>query len=60
MSDRFMKIEDVEIMVGLKKSAIYDRIKAGSFPRQYLLGKASRWKESEVMAWMNEQVQRAA
>ncbi|OJX78543.1 AlpA family transcriptional regulator [Magnetospirillum sp. 64-120] len=60
MSDRFIKIEDVETMVSLKKSAIYDWIKAGSFPRQYKLGKASRWKESEIVDWMNAQVQRSA
>lgn len=60
MKDRFLKIDEVETMVGLKKTAIYDRIKAGGFPRQYLLGKSARWMESEVLAWMKAQVQRAA
>lgn len=56
VDDAFLRIGSVEKMVGLKKTAIYDRIKTGSFPRQIRLGATvAVWRRSEIMAWMDRQ-----
>lgn len=42
-------------MVGLKRSAIYENIKAGRFPKQIKLGsRASGWVAGEVLAWIEQ------
>lgn len=44
----------VEAAVGLRRSALYDLIKQGRFPRPVrLTGKAVGWRRSEVVAWLN-------
>lgn len=52
MSDRLLRLPEVEHRVGLKKACIYMRIKGGQFPRQVKLGSASRWRESEINAYV--------
>lgn len=48
----FLSIKQVEEITGLKKTAIYERIAAGTFPKQRSLGGvASRWWRGEVRAW---------
>jgi prophage regulatory protein len=55
--DPFLKITDVENIVSLKKSTIYDLVKKGEFPTPINLGqRASRWLLSEVSAWQKERV----
>ena len=51
--ERLMRLEQVETMVSLKKSAIYKMIKSETFPAPIKIGKhATAWKESEVQAWI--------
>jgi prophage regulatory protein len=53
--DRVLKLHEVEARVGLKKSAIYEQIDAGNFPKAIQLttvGRASGWRESEINAWI--------
>jgi len=39
-------------MVGLKRTAVYERIKAGTFPAPVKLGpRASAWDEQELATW---------
>src|SRR3546814_11631594 len=38
--------------VGLRKSAIYERIARKQFPAPVVLGSTSRWVESEVGEWI--------
>ena len=38
--------------VGLKRSAVYKRIKANAFPKPVKLGGASAWVESEIEAYV--------
>ncbi|MDY1450488.1 helix-turn-helix transcriptional regulator [Pseudomonas aeruginosa] len=40
--------------VGLSRKTIYCRIKTGDFPRQVKIGRASRWLQHEVDAWISE------
>ena len=50
----------VEARTGLKRSTIYDRIKAGTFPAPISLGeKAVGWIESEIDAWLTAQIRKS-
>ena len=52
-SERLLRLPDVEALTGLKKTAIYAGIKAGTFPAPVSLGeKAVGWVESEIDAWI--------
>jgi|GEM_PF-1308467 len=58
--DRFLKIHEVERRVCLKKSAIYARMSAGSFPRSISLGRrCTVWLKSSIDGWMSEQIEAA-
>ena len=53
-SDHFdlLSIDQVQERVGLKRTAIYDRMKSGTFPQSVMLGpKCSRWYKGEIVAW---------
>ena len=48
-----LDIEQVQMVVGLRKSAIYARIKAGDMPAPVVLGeRCVRWRSDEIQAWM--------
>ena len=50
---RIIRLPEVERRVGLHKSAIYQRIAAGTFPAPLKIGpRASGWLESEIDAWI--------
>lgn len=58
-NDKIIRLPDVLAAVGLKKSAIYKKIKAGEFPAPIKLGAhASGWLESDVQAWIRKQAGR--
>lgn len=56
MSEKFIRLPEVKKMVGLGTTAIYDKMKLGEFPKQVKLGLISVWVESEIQAWMKEQI----
>ncbi len=60
MSNRLLKIGDVENAIGFKKSFIYKEIGNGTFPRPLKVGKSSRWKEADIQAWMENLESRSA
>lgn len=50
---KIIRIAQVEAKVGLKKSAIYKRMKEKEFPPQIKLGRhASGWLESDIDEWI--------
>ena len=52
-SDFFIRLREVKRVTGLSRSSIYERMKAGDFPKNYGLGARSRgWKASEIDHWM--------
>ncbi len=52
--DRALPIKEVEDMVGLKVSRIYELEKAGQFPKRRVFGTRSvRWLLSEIMEYIN-------
>ena len=60
-SERLLTRAEVERLVGLKRSALYDRIGAGTFPaplRDPDTGSV-RWLETEVIAWQSSWIARA-
>lgn len=49
----FLRLPAVEARTGLKRSTLYARIAAGTFPKPYKLGiRASGWAEDEIDAWL--------
>jgi prophage regulatory protein len=53
MPSRLLDLREVSQLVGLGKSAIYDWIGRGLFPRPVQLGpRTVRWPEAEVLAWI--------
>jgi prophage regulatory protein len=54
--DRLIPITEVSSLVGLKSSAIYTRVAAGSMPAPVRLSqRCSRWRLSAVRAWIEAQ-----
>lgn len=54
--ERLLKLTEVKEQVGFGTTAIYQRVKAGTFPAPIKIGYASRWLESEVQAWIHKHV----
>lgn len=57
MNQRIIRLPQVQDMVGLGKTVIYEKIKTGNFPRQIKLGRLSGWIEAEVQDWISLQIQ---
>lgn len=50
---RLLRLQDVERLTSLKRSAVYNRIARGEFPQPLAISsRCSVWRESEVLAWM--------
>lgn len=56
-SPGLLRMPQVLDRVGLKKTVIYERIKAGSFPKPIKLGSASAWHVAEIDSWVSTQGQ---
>lgn len=55
-----LRRKQVETRIGLSRSTIYERIKAGTFPAPISLGaKSVGWIESEIEAWLLTQVEKS-
>ena len=55
-----LRRRQVEQRVGLTRSPLYARIRAGTFPKPISLGsKAVGWLEHEVDAWLAAQVEKS-
>ena len=56
-----LRRRQVERRVGLTRSPLYARIKSGTFPKPVRLGngRAVGWIESEIDAWLVEQVRKS-
>ena len=57
-SIRILRRREVETRCGLSRSTIYQKIGQNTFPKQVTLGggRAVGWIESEVNAWLEEQI----
>ena len=56
-----LRRRQVEKRVGLTRSPLYARVKAGTLPKPIRLGngRAVGWIETEIDAWLAEQVQKS-
>lgn len=62
ISRRFLRLPDVKQAVGLGRTAIYEKIKAGEFPAPYPLsdsGRAVAWASDEIESWIESRIQAA-
>ena len=56
---RLLRLPEVIARVGLKRSAIYQRMSEGRFPRSRSLGpKCAVWVEAEIDDWIRDVVER--
>ena len=54
--EKLLRLEEVQEMIGFKKSMIYKMMETKNFPKPLKVGKASRWRESEVQSWISSLV----
>ena len=51
---RLLRRTEVEVITALTRSSIYAEMAAGRFPKPLrVASKAVRWKESEIVQWMD-------
>lgn len=51
--DSILRLPDVIKAVGLRRSAIYEAVRSGDFPRPVALtARARGWLESDIMKWI--------
>jgi prophage regulatory protein len=56
-ADRLLRLPEVETLIGLRRSAIYARLKTGEFPQAVKLGpRAVAWPESEIQNWISARI----
>lgn len=54
---QILRLPEIKRLTGLSRSTIYLRISKDQFPRPISLGgRAVGWIESEVQAWLQEQI----
>ena len=54
--DRLLRLPAVLAAVGLGRTAVLDRVKAGGFPSPHKVGRASLWSERAVQSWIRLQL----
>ena len=56
--DRLLRLPEVEILTGCRKSTIYKLMKEGKFPKCLrITARMSAWPESAVLQWVQERIQ---
>lgn len=54
---RFVRLKEVKRQIGLGRTAIYEKIKAGEFPKPYPLGaRAVGFLASDIDAWIDSRI----
>lgn len=53
-TDRIMRVKEVMTRSGLKRTALYSKVRDNQFPKPLKLGaRAVGWRESDVLAWID-------
>lgn len=56
-SDRLLRLPEVQRLTGLRRSAIYEQMQRGIFPRSVKAGnRAATWSEAAVQAWISDRI----
>ena len=56
LEDQFVDMVFITRLLGVSDKWIYRLIKEGLFPKQIKLGRSSRWRKSEVGAWLQARI----
>ena len=63
MTERILRLPEVQQLVGLSRTTLYDRMAAGEFPRPVKLGgpnsRSVGWPESLVTQWIERKTKEA-
>jgi predicted DNA-binding transcriptional regulator AlpA len=55
--DRLLRLPEVERLTGLRRSAIYEQMQRGVFPRSVKVGpRAATWSEVAVQGWIADRL----
>jgi prophage regulatory protein len=55
--DKLLRLPDVLRLTGLRRSSVYEKMKAGTFPRSVKVGaRAVTWSEAAIQAWIRERL----
>jgi prophage regulatory protein len=55
--ERLLRLPEVETLVGLRKSSIYDAMKRGEFPAPVKLSRrAVCWPASSIETWITDRI----
>lgn len=55
--DRLLRLPEVEMLVGIRKSSIYVLMKQGKFPPcVHVTSRLSAWPESAVYQWVQDRI----
>jgi prophage regulatory protein len=52
MKDRFLRRQEVELIISRSRSSIYAMVAAGKFPKPARIGGSVRWSLREVESWV--------
>ncbi|MDY4315666.1 AlpA family phage regulatory protein [Pectobacterium actinidiae] len=55
-NDKFVDMTFITSFTGMTDKWFYKLIQDGKFPAPIKLGRMSRWKESEIVAWLEERI----
>jgi prophage regulatory protein len=56
-SDRLLRLPEVQRLTGLRRSALYEQMLRGAFPRSVKTGRrAAGWSEAAVQSWIADRV----
>jgi len=56
-SDRLLRLPEVQRLTGLRRSAIYEQMQRGIFPRSVKAGpRAATWSEAAVQSWIAHRI----
>ena len=54
MQPQLLRLREVRVMIGMSSASIYRGVSSGSFPAPVKVGAASRWRLSDLLAWMED------
>lgn len=56
--DRLLRLPEVQRLTGLGRSAIYQQMQCGAFPRSVKVGpRAATWSEAAVQVWISQRLE---
>lgn len=58
-TESLWRLPTVKQVSGLGRSSIYARMKEGTFPAAIRVGSMAMWVSSEVLDWVDQQIERA-